>query len=103
MKKLSYFLVLVISGFVFTGCLGGSTPAEESTIDNNVPAADQKSGDTTKTGTISAAGGKYFLSEPGQPPREIESYSVGLSEYVGKTVTVTGQYSGDTLFVGKIQ
>ncbi len=96
-------MILVISGFIFTGCLGSSAPVEESVIDNNVPAADKKSGDTTKTGTISAAGGKYFLSEPGQPPREIESYSVSLSEYVGKTVTVTGQYSGDTLFVGKIQ
>jgi hypothetical protein len=105
MKKLSYFLVLLVSSVVFTGCLGGSTPADtdQSAIDNNVPAADQKSGDTTKTGTISSAGGKYFLSEPGQPPREIESYSISLSEYVGKTVTVTGQYSGDTLFVGKIK
>ncbi len=103
MKKMSYFLILLVSGFIFTGCLSSSAPTEQTTIDNNVPAADQKSGNTTKTGTISSAGGKYFLSEPGQPPREIESYSISLSEYVGKTVTVTGQYSGDTLFVGKIQ
>lgn len=104
MKKSGLFAILLSSIVLFSGCIGGATVETDKNSDiNNVPAADQKSGDTTKTGTISSAGGKYFLTEPGQPPREIESYSVSLADFVGQTVTVTGQYSGDTLFVGKIE
>lgn len=63
----------------------------------------QKVGTTTKTGVISSNGGVFYLQEAGQTPKEIESYTVELSEYVGQNVTVSGQYSGDTLFVGSIE
>lgn len=33
---------------------------------------------------------------------KLNSYSVQLDQYVNKTVTVEGQYSGDTLFVDAI-
>lgn len=108
MKNHQLIFILVLSVVIFSGCLPGQTDqsgaGDPTAADNQtiVPAADQKSGDTTKTGTVSTAGGKYFLAEPGQPPREIESYSVDLAGYVGQTVTVTGQYSGDTLFVGRV-
>lgn len=67
------------------------------------PAVNQKVGTTTKTGIISNSGGVFYLQEAGQTPKEIDSYTVELSEYVGQSVTVSGQYSGDTLFVGTIE
>lgn len=64
----------------------------------------EKSGDTTKTGVIMKAGELYFLNEPdSNKPLPIDTYSVDLSQYTGQRVKVTGQYSGDTLFVGKIE
>ena len=68
-----------------------------------VPVAADKAGITTKTGEISSTGGRYYLQESGQSPKEIDSYVVELETYVGQTVTVSGQYSGDTLFVGSIE
>ncbi|MBU0576058.1 hypothetical protein KJ654_00140 [Patescibacteria group bacterium] len=68
-----------------------------------VPAAEQKRGDTSKTGMITQSGTTFFLNVTGQQAEIIESYAVDLSAYVGQTVTVTGQYSGDTLFVGKVE
>ena len=32
-----------------------------------------------------------------------KNIKANLSEYVGQTTTVTGQYSGDTLFVGSVE
>lgn len=66
------------------------------------PTASQKVGTTTKTGVISTSNGVFYLQELGQTPKEIDSYTVELSDYVGETVTVSGQYSGDTLFVGNV-
>lgn len=92
---------------LFSACslLPGQTsePVQSTTNTGGAPAAAEKSGDTTKTGVISEAGGSYFLQEAGDTPRVVESYSVDLSQYVGQTVTVTGQYSGDTLFIGSLE
>ena len=67
------------------------------------PGATEKSGTTTKVGKITGSDGKFYLQEAGQVAKEIESYVVDLSAYVGQTVTVSGQYSGDTLFVGSVK
>lgn len=67
------------------------------------PGATEKSGTTTKVGKITSSDGKFYLQEAGQVAKEIESYVVDLSVYVGKTVTVSGQYSGDTLFIGSVK
>ena len=100
------------AGFLLGGCSlnGQSNPAKSEQVKSPQTAnpgaplqAEKKSGETRKTGTISTSQGKFFLAEPGQTPKEIESYQVTLADYVGQTVTVVGQYSGDTLFVGKIE
>jgi len=105
MKKIFFLSLIVSSAVLFSAC--SHDQATTDTVKTNAtgaaPAADQKSGDTTKNGTITTASGKFFLTEAGQPPKEIESYQVQLGDYVGKNVTVTGQYSGDTLFVGSIK
>lgn len=107
MKKSSLAVVLVlVTALSLSACIpGSSSETQPSTTTGTVgaPAADQKSGDTTKTGVISEAGGKFLLQEPGGTPQIVESYAVELSEYVGQTVTVTGQYSGDTLFIGSVE
>lgn len=109
MKKNALAVVtIIIAGMVLAAC--GPTTSTNTTTESTTktsgagaPAANQKSGDTTKTGVLSEAGGKFLLQEPGSTPQIVESYAVELKEYVGQTVTVTGQYSGDTLFIGKIE
>ncbi|MCC6711459.1 MAG: hypothetical protein IT416_03885 [Candidatus Pacebacteria bacterium] len=98
MKKVFLSVVLLGSAILFAGC--GKQNLTKQEVQR---AANEKVGDTTKTGTISTVDGKYFLTEAGQVPKEIDSYAIDLSAYVGQKVTVTGQYSGDTLFVGNIE
>ncbi|MBD3279797.1 MAG: hypothetical protein GF390_03755 [Candidatus Pacebacteria bacterium] len=64
---------------------------------------EDKQGNTVKTGLITAAGNQYFITEAGGSPEEIKSYNLELDHYVGQQVTVTGQYSGDTLFVSQLE
>ena len=107
MSKVSLYLlpasVVIIVSLLFSGCL----PKRELTNNPNQGATTvekkEKVGDTTLTGKITKVGDKYFITVGSKPPAEIDSYSVKLDDYVGKTATVTGQYSGDTLFVGKIE
>lgn len=73
------------------------------TTKTGAPAATEKSGTTTKTGKISLVGERFYLQEAGSTPKEIDSYVVDLNKYVDQTVTVSGQYSGDTLFVGSVK
>lgn len=95
-------LIVLFSGFVFSACT--KTVIEPSTQgESRVPAADQKVGDTSKTGMISQSGSVFFINVMGQEPEIIESYAINLADYVGQTLTVTGQYSGDTLFIGSVK
>ena len=106
MSKIPRYLlsagVVLTSGLFLGGCL----PKHELTNNPNqgttVIEKKEKVGDTTLTGKITKVGDKYFITVGAKSPAEIDSYSVKLGDYVGQTVTVTGQYSGDTLFVGKI-
>jgi hypothetical protein len=108
MKKYIFIAVIGLSGFLLAGCTGKKNATQQPATQPAVQQggsqnSTQKVGDTTKTGTITTISGRFYLTEAGQTPKEIDSYAVELSEYVGKTVTVTGQYSGDTLFVGSIE
>lgn len=104
-KAIFIFLVMVIlfggGAFLWIQNAKKAVPATNNQKTSN-PGATQKSGTTTKTGKITASDGKFYLQEVGQTPNEIDSYAVDLSEYANQTVTVSGQYSGDTLFVGSI-
>lgn len=99
MKKIVFFAIFVGVGIFVSGCTNQKTrmpsvaPSDQASV---------KVGDTSKVGVISQIGEKFYFSENGQVPEEIDSYSIDLSDYLGKTVTITGQYSGDTLFVGSI-
>lgn len=98
---LTLVITVVLSSLVVTGCVGGGTTQSG---DTTTPATTtEKQGDTTRTGVLSQVNGTFFLQESGKLPEAIDSYSVDLSQYLGQTITVTGQFSGDTLFVGKIE
>ncbi|MBU2543685.1 hypothetical protein KJ707_03955 [Patescibacteria group bacterium] len=115
-------LIILGAGLIFAACIktsdspvspgggqGGGLGGDQAPVGvpaaapAAVPAAEQKRGDTSKTGMITQSGTTFFLNVTGQQAEIIESYAVDLSAYVGQTVTVTGQYSGDTLFVGKVE
>jgi hypothetical protein len=105
MKKSTFFsLICIMGAAVFLTACGGRATAPEmgaTTIDS--PAANEKTGTTSKTGKVIRTGDKYYLEMMGKDPLEIDSYTLDLSTYMGKTVTVTGQYSGNTLFIGQVE
>ncbi len=96
-------LVLAVSGatILFVGCTSSAKPAQPQ--DEPVGVTTQKKGDTTLSGKLTNKGGKYFLERVGQAPQEVNSYGVDLSVYTNKNVTITGQFSGDTLYAGKVE
>lgn len=104
-----YLLGIMVTTVVLAGCTqvtnsGATTPESDGVMKaGEAKSVEEKVGDTTLTGVISKVGEKFLITVAGQTPKEIDSYAVQLDEYVGKSVTVTGQYSGDTLFVGKVQ
>ncbi len=101
MKKF-LLLSLLVSGALLSGCTGKTTPAATDKTDQ-APGVESKQGDTTKSGTLVKQGAKYYIKSPAGVMDEVETYSVDFESYVDKQVTVTGQYSGDTLFVGVIE
>ena len=82
------------------GCTAGKSVNAPA---SNTGGVEQKQGNTIITGKISGSTGAYFIQESGKNPQGIDSYAIDLSQYVGQTVTITGQYSGDTLFVGEVK
>lgn len=106
MKQL--LVALLAFALIGGGIYWWMSSAKQAVVPNKmnqagVPAANQKAGMTTKTGELSKKGSAYYLEEAGQSPKEVDSYTVELDTYVGQTVTVSGQYSGDTLFIGSIE
>lgn len=100
-----YFLALLLGSTVLLGaCMNTQkTGAPESEAETGaVPAAEDKSGDTMKTGTLVKQGEKYYIKAASGEMEEVDSYSVDFSGFENQSVTVVGQYSGDTLFVGQI-
>jgi hypothetical protein len=100
-KKISV-VGLLLSSLLLAGCTQSQTNTSSQTT-SSTPTETQKTGDTTKTGKITQISDKFFLEQPGKQPMQIDSYKVDLKTYIGKTVKITGQYSGDTLFVGSIE
>ena len=91
-RKLLALSLLISASLLFGGCLVAK-PADLTT----------ESPDITLTGTVVQAGNRFSLDIEGKPAVELDSRQVTLGNYAGKSVSVTGQYSGTTLFVSKIQ
>lgn len=99
MRKNIFLMILIGMGLFFSGC---TTQKNQPNTPTAPDTTMQKVGDTSKVGVISQIGEKFYFSEKGNTPQEIDSYSIDLGEYLGKEVVITGQYSGDTLFVGSV-
>lgn len=101
---MKYYILagLTVSTLLLGACMQTDRTAPASSETGTIPAAEQKSGDTMKTGTLVQQGEKYYIKAASGEMEEVDSYSVDFSEYVNQSVTVVGQYSGDTLFVGQI-
>lgn len=94
---------ILIGGLILAMLVGGGVFAlNQFKKTAPAPTTQQKVGTSSKTGIISTSNGIFYLQEAGQTPKEIDSYTVELDQYVGQKVTVSGQYSGDTLFVGSV-
>lgn len=94
----SFILIVLISAVMVSGCNSKSTPA-------SAPVSESTSPTTSLTGTFRASssdGSKGVLSTSSGPV-EVESLVVDLKTIDGETVTVTGKYSGDTLFVSQVE
>lgn len=94
-KKLSLLLFILSTSL----SLGACTP----TTKTSPTSLETESPDVTLTGNLIQASTRFSLTSTGKAPVELDSRKVKLVDYVGKTVSVTGQYSGTTLFVDKIE
>lgn len=102
MKTSRFFtptLVVLLSAIFLSACLAqsGNAPTPSTAPNTSV----EKSGTTTVKGTLKVQGKTAVLISPtGNIP--LESYELNFAQYDGKTVTVEGKYSGDTLFANSI-
>lgn len=99
MKKTA--ALLVVCAIIFSGC------QIQKTIDTNVSETKmlddpKKEGDSSISGLLVKVGDTYNIVGVDGKHTEVDSYKIDLSEYVNKQVVLTGQYSGDTLFVGSV-
>jgi len=94
-------VTVLAASLLLGGCTTTSagTPQEEKAPGQAI----EKSGDTTLSGTLVKLDRKYYLKLSGKPNQEVDSYGVDLSIYEGKTVTIIGQFSGTTLFAGRVE
>ena len=99
-------MLVTVSFLTLSACTAqpaNSTATSSTTTATQTPAQNVvKQGTTTKTGKIIKLGGTFYIQEVGKQPAGIDSYKIDLSQYLNQTVTITGQYSGDTLFVGSV-
>lgn len=93
-------ILLLLSSTVFAAC-GATQPNPEVPVQQESQSLEGKSGFTTLTGTLTMNGSTGQL-QTSTGPVAVESLAVDLIDYNGLTVTVTGKYSGDTLFVSEI-
>lgn len=96
--KFPFILIFVVSLGFLSGCShvkSGSEPGVNTKLE-------QKNAVVTITGTLSQNGELFFITDSLGAIHDVETYSVSFDEYTGKAVTVSGQYSGDTLYVTQI-
>lgn len=91
-RKILASALLLATSLLFGACLIAK-PADIKT----------ESPDVTYSGTITQAGTVFTITTADRQTIQLDSRQVDLSKYVGRSVTVIGQYSGTTLFVSRIE
>ncbi len=105
-RKILIFICLIVFGII-----GGYVYLKKYDSEQNSPSpgtinqrgAENKVGETSLSGTLIQQGDDFFISQSGEEPTGVDSYDIKLTQYIGKEVTVTGQYSGNTLFVKEVE
>lgn len=82
-----------MSGLLFAGC-GTAQQATTQQFEQQV---------VEKTGTITLKSGNVWLLSTADGIVNMTSTKVNLDNYLKKKVTVTGMFSGDTLYVDEIR
>ncbi len=95
MKK--KYLLLIISFFIFT--LFFSSCTKQKNQDNYL----EKNQEITLTGKVTKVGTAFLITTATGKVQELESYTVQFDDLVGQTVTVVGEFSGDTLYVTQVE
>lgn len=80
---------IILSALFFAGCQ--SSAPSTSQVQEKAPV-------TTLTGMLAKSGDRFVLREKNGKTTEIASYTLTFDQYVGKSITVIGQYSGTTLY-----
>jgi PBP1b-binding outer membrane lipoprotein LpoB len=98
MKNKAIILTILLSTMVIGGC-GANLPASnkegaQEKVERNV---------VTKSGEIKSKLGDEWLLQTPDGIVNITSSKVNLDSYMKKKVTVTGMFSGSTLYVDEIK
>jgi len=94
---------MIVFAMILTGCQEVQDNVESRNEDLQKIESEGRVGDTTLTGTIVVAGDTTYLVKLDGGRTQLDSYAYDLKEYANMQVVITGQYSGDTLFVGKLE
>ena len=91
MKKYLVIASLVFSVFVLGGC---ETQKNESAVTKAI---------TSREGTLTIKSGEVYLLSTSDGIVNLTSKSVNLDDYLKKKIKVTGMFSGDILYVDKLE
>lgn len=83
---------MLACGVFLSGC---SLVAKQADVATETPTK-------TFTGKLTTAGGLFYVTS-GSTNTEVTSRKIDLKQFEGKMVTVTGEFSGTTLFVDTIR
>ncbi len=97
--RVSAGIMLFLTAVVFSGC--ELVENRSVTVDMTKEVAEDRPG-VSLTGTVVQAAGKFFLqTKTGNT--EITSRKLDLGSFVGKSVEVSGEFSGTTLYLDSIK
>ena len=92
MKKIAIFGLLGL-GLVMGGC-GQAAPTTETKMTENV---------VEKTGELKTKVGDEYVFQSGGELINVTSSKIDLDAYMGKKITISGMYSGSTLYIDEIR
>ena len=93
-------LIIMIFSIVIVSCV--QKPEGNVGVEND-SALEDKNQEIILTGKISKSGNLYLITTTSGKIQDLESYTIEFDKYLGKNVTVVGEFSGDTFFVTNLE
>jgi len=109
MKVVLFILVILLATGIGSSLyylnISGSNPTGTTEQTESSPVVQEPGTKTTLTGTVLKATGDDYqhIIISGGKSTGIASQTISLDNYVTKKVSVTGQYSGTTLYVDTVE